>query len=164
MSIKLPKYPRICKSFKYSEIVNHCITLRIVITNLSSILEITKISTRSKITKFLPKYEITELPSLDTYGWAEFNGIGGELPRAMTAPKSSLTAVSTATIGRWQIDGFQWLGWKPAKLRQTEAVILRFFTASIGCFLVVFGVNDDKKITSGSRAFDRHLPWLIGWL
>ena len=169
MSIKLPKYPRICKSFKYSKIINYCITFKIVITNLSSILEIIKISIGPRITKFSQNVKLPNCPrqstvteiqvtvtrklGLDTYGWAEFNGIGGELPRAVTAPESSLTPVSTTTIGRWWISGFQWLGWKPAKLRRTEAVILQFFAALIGSFLVVLRCKWRRKNNQRLKGF-----------
>lgn len=105
VSIKLQKYPCIQKLLKYLEIINYRVTLRIVITSLSVILEITEISMHSKITKLLSMFKIIELPLLDNSdrsqltttrkvrldisNHCEFNSGGGELRHATGARSSS---------------------------------------------------------------------------
>ena len=110
MSIKLPKYPRIRKSLKYSEIVNHRITLRIVITpnlqfqkllkyphaqklqNCPQSVKLLKCPCQSTVTEIWST--LVEKHELDTFGQAEFNCTGGELQRVATTSKSSSATVN----------------------------------------------------------------------
>lgn len=111
MSVKLLKYPRVRKSLKYFEIVNHRITLGIIITPNPQFQELLKYPQVQKLQNCpnsvkLPKcpYQstVTEVWSTligklksESSNHAEFNGTSGELQRALTTPKSSSAAVNS---------------------------------------------------------------------
>ena len=113
MSIKLLKYHRIRKSLTYSEIVNHRITLGIVITPNPQFQELLKYPQAQKLQNCPHSMKLSKCPCRSTVtriwstlarklkyessGHTESKGGDGDLPRAAMTPDRAPKVVSPST-------------------------------------------------------------------
>lgn len=115
-------------------------------------MELSKCPYRSTVTKIQPT--VVGKLMLDTFGRAEFNGMGGELPQAVMAPESSSTVVNPPKVDRRQWQRTRWRA-KPnrlcatnsSKLRRKEANLSRESAASIGGCPAISGDVTGWKMT-----------------